>query len=147
MSEIRILREQLAVITARLDVLEEAETQMNAEPRVAAIVRAAAAISGFSAVDIVSVSRVQAVVTVRHAAILIARRLTQFSLPRLGRAFGDRDHTTVMHALARAEERYRAYADFRILCDRIEALARARLTASRLSEQQDTTDAAAHHPA
>lgn len=147
MSEIRALREQLAVIAARLDVLEGVQTRMDFEPRVATVVRAAAAISGFTAAELLSETRVAAVVTVRHATMRVAQQLTHYSLTRLGRAFGDRDHTTIMHAVQRAEQRYGADPDFRMLCDRITALAAARLTPSRLSESEGTCDAAAHHPA
>jgi chromosomal replication initiator protein len=34
----------------------------------------------------------------------IAREMTNFSYPALGRVFGGRDHSTVMHGIARADE-------------------------------------------
>jgi len=34
----------------------------------------------------------------------LAKQLTSKSLPDIGRHFGDRDHTTVMHAVARVTE-------------------------------------------
>jgi chromosomal replication initiator protein len=34
----------------------------------------------------------------------LAKQLTQRSLPEIGRRFGNRDHTTVMHAVARVTE-------------------------------------------
>ena len=35
----------------------------------------------------------------------LARELTDQTLPAIGRAFGDRDHTTVMHACKRTAQR------------------------------------------
>ena len=34
----------------------------------------------------------------------LAKQLTQRSLPEIGRKFGGRDHTTVMHAVKKVEE-------------------------------------------
>jgi len=41
----------------------------------------------------------------RQIAMYLARDLTPQSLPEIGRRFGNRDHTTVMHAIAVAEQR------------------------------------------
>jgi len=41
---------------------------------------------------------------VRQIAMYLARELTDSSYPAIGRAFGGRDHATVMHACRRAEE-------------------------------------------
>ncbi len=43
-------------------------------------------------------SRARRVAQARHVAIYLARELTNSSFPAIGRAFGRRDHTTVMHA-------------------------------------------------
>lgn len=40
----------------------------------------------------------------RHIAIYLARELTNSSFPTIGRAFGHRDHTTVMHAYRKVNE-------------------------------------------
>lgn len=40
----------------------------------------------------------------RHIAIYLARELTNSSFPAIGRAFGHRDHTTVMHAVRKVNE-------------------------------------------
>ena len=50
----------------------------------------------------------------RHVAMYLCRRHTPLSLPRIGRAFRKRDHTTVMYAVDKVEaamERYPARAE------------------------------------
>ena len=42
-------------------------------------------------------------VTARQTGMYIARRLTNRSLPEIGRKFGNRDHTTVLHAVRKIE--------------------------------------------
>jgi chromosomal replication initiator protein len=37
-------------------------------------------------------------------AMFLSKQLTSRSLPEIGRAFGGRDHTTVMHAVRKVEE-------------------------------------------
>jgi chromosomal replication initiator protein len=48
--------------------------------------------------DLLSKKRTRVVVRPRQVAMCLARELTQLSLPEIGSAFGDRDHTTVMYA-------------------------------------------------
>jgi DnaA-like protein len=42
-------------------------------------------------------------VTPRHVAMTLARRMTNHSLPEIGRRFGGRDHSTVRHAVRKWE--------------------------------------------
>lgn len=53
--------------------------------------------------DLLSASRTRAVARPRQVAMYLAKKLTQRSLPEIGRRFGGRDHTTVMHAVKRIE--------------------------------------------
>jgi chromosomal replication initiator protein len=59
---------------------------------------------GISPQELVSAARTTRVTWPRQAAMYLARELTSQSLPAIGREFGGRDHTTVMHALKRAEK-------------------------------------------
>jgi len=51
--------------------------------------------------DLIGSKRSQNIVYPRQIAMYLARDLTDLSLPKIGDAFGGRDHTTVMHATAK----------------------------------------------
>lgn len=63
---------------------------------------------GISSEELVSPTRTARLTWPRQAAMYLARELTSQSLPSIGREFGGRDHTTVMHALKRAEKQISA---------------------------------------
>ncbi|MCX6101449.1 MAG: chromosomal replication initiator protein DnaA [Candidatus Bipolaricaulota bacterium] len=46
-------------------------------------------------------SRKKEITQARQVAIYLARELTELSFPSIGREFGDRDHTTIMHAYSK----------------------------------------------
>ena len=54
--------------------------------------------------DMSSARRARAVARPRQVAMYLAKQLTSRSLPEIGRKFGNRDHTTVMHAVSRITE-------------------------------------------
>ena len=54
--------------------------------------------------DLLSARRARAVARPRQVAMYLSKQLTSRSLPEIGRKFGGRDHTTVMHAVRRIEE-------------------------------------------
>ncbi|CAN5348721.1 chromosomal replication initiator protein DnaA [soil metagenome] len=53
--------------------------------------------------DLVSARRARVVARPRQIAMYLAKRLTTRSLPEIGRKFGGRDHSTVIHAVRRIE--------------------------------------------
>jgi chromosomal replication initiator protein len=64
--------------------------------------------------DMSSSRRARNVARPRQVAMYLAKQLTSRSLPEIGRKFGNRDHTTVMHAIARVSElmgRDQSFAD------------------------------------
>jgi chromosomal replication initiator protein len=54
--------------------------------------------------DMFSARRSRAVARPRQIAMYLSKRLTTASLPEIGKKFGGKDHTTVMHAVKRVEE-------------------------------------------
>jgi chromosomal replication initiator protein len=54
--------------------------------------------------DMSSARRSRQVARPRQVAMYLAKQLTSRSLPEIGRRFGNRDHTTVMHAVSRIAE-------------------------------------------
>ena len=71
--------------------------------------------------DMSSPRRARAVARPRQVAMYLSKQLTSRSLPEIGRRFGDRDHTTVMHAVSRVTELMAADADF---AERVELVRR-----------------------
>jgi len=54
--------------------------------------------------DLISARRARAVARPRQVAMFLAKSLTSKSLPEIGRGFGGRDHTTVIHAVRKVEQ-------------------------------------------
>ncbi|MBU0643248.1 MAG: chromosomal replication initiator protein DnaA, partial [Alphaproteobacteria bacterium] len=54
--------------------------------------------------DMIGPKRVRSIARPRQVAMYLAKQLTSRSLPEIGRRFGGRDHTTVMHGVRRIEE-------------------------------------------
>ena len=54
--------------------------------------------------DMVGPKRVRAIARPRQVAMFLSKQLTLRSLPEIGRRFGGRDHTTIMHGVRKIEE-------------------------------------------
>ncbi len=68
----------------------------------------------FTASEIVGIKQTRHLVQARFAAVLLVRdRFGLLSLAEIGRKFGGRDHTTIMHALRRIAQMQEADPDFR----------------------------------
>ena len=78
--------------------------------------------------DLCGSSRSRVLVTARQIAMYLCRELTDLSLPKIGQAFGGRDHTTVMHADRKIRqlmaERRSLYNQVTDLTSRIKSTAR-----------------------
>jgi chromosomal replication initiator protein len=80
---------------------------------------------GITREELVSPSRTARLTWPRQVAMYLARELTDQTLPAIGRAFGGRDHTTVMHACKRTAARMAgdpdAFEAVRALTERLRA--------------------------
>lgn len=77
--------------------------QITARPTVRQIRDRAAEYFGIRKEDITGPCRTRNLVRPRQIAMYLSRKMTGRSFPEIGRAFGDRDHTTVMHAMRQIE--------------------------------------------
>jgi chromosomal replication initiator protein len=87
-----------------------------------------AAYFSISMEDLCGSSRSRVLVQARQVAMYLCRELTDLSLPKIGQAFGGRDHTTVMHADRKIRslmaERRSVYTQVSELTNRIKSQAR-----------------------
>ena len=81
-------------------------------PRVADIQAAVCQQYHVAPIDMTSHRRGKAVARPRQVAMYLARELTPLSLPAIGRHFGDREHSTVIHACRVTEKRIQADREF-----------------------------------
>jgi chromosomal replication initiator protein len=79
--------------------------------------------------DLCSTSRTRQLVNARQIAMYLTRELTDLSLPKIGQAFGGRDHTTVIHATNKIsglmQERHAIFDQVQELTTRIKNAANA----------------------
>jgi chromosomal replication initiator protein len=108
--------------------LDEARTQLRptlqagaASPlSVGRIIEVVATYHGMRGKDLMGPSRQRQVTRARHIAMFLARQHLQMSLPELGRAFGGRDHTTVLASVSKIESTRHEDASLQALLGRLE---------------------------
>jgi chromosomal replication initiator protein len=90
------------------DVLDDIHpASRTASPSIRDIQAAVAAAYGISVDELVSVGRSARIAWPRQVAIHLSREMTDASLNAIGKAFGGRNHATVLHACKRVSERVR----------------------------------------
>ena len=72
-----------------------------------------------SLAELLSARRSSHIAWARHVAMYLTRELTSESLPAIGRQFGDRNHTTVLHAWRRTSARLAADPERREAVDKL----------------------------
>ncbi len=76
-----------------------------------AIQRAVAEQFGMRVSDLKQKNNARQVVVPRQIAMYLAKQMTEASLPEIGRQFGNKHHTTVMHSIAKIDDQRRADKD------------------------------------
>jgi chromosomal replication initiator protein len=115
---------QLAEIVLR-DLIPDSRQSEITAPTIMAVT---AEFYGVSIDDLTGPGKTKALALARQIAMYLCRELTDLSLPRIGQTFGNRDHTTVMHADKKIRkemaERRRTYEQVQELTARIKQRAR-----------------------
>jgi chromosomal replication initiator protein len=93
----------LTVETAEAAIRDLIRTHEPKRVKIEDIQKLVASHYSVSRADILSSRRTAAVVKPRQVAMFLAKMLTPRSLPEIGRRFGGRDHTTVLHAVRKIE--------------------------------------------
>lgn len=71
---------------------------------------AVAELFSISVAELKGNDRTRAMLIPRQIAMYVAKQMTEASLPEIGREFGGKHHTTVMHSIAKIDEQRRTDA-------------------------------------
>jgi chromosomal replication initiator protein len=84
-----------------------------------AIQKAVAEQFGLRLSEIKAKNNSRSIVVPRQIAMYLAKQMTEASLPEIGRQFGGKHHTTVMHSIAKIDEQRRADKDLNRLVNKL----------------------------
>lgn len=109
--------------TISIDLVQEALKNFLEQKKkvitVEEIQRNIAAFYNIKVSDIKSKKKNKAFIKPRHTAMFLTRQLINLSLPEIGRHFGGRDHSTVLHAVQKVENMAKNDPDFQDTLDRL----------------------------
>ena len=97
-------RQQVDLSLAEIVLKDLITDDQTTEITATQVIGQTAAYFGLTIDDLCGSSRSRVLVTARQIAMYLCRELTDLSLPKIGQAFGGRDHTTVMHANRKIRE-------------------------------------------
>lgn len=86
-----------------INVMGEGAIPVQRYPSVKDIINVVANYYGFTKIDLISARRKYDITHARHVAMYLARQLTPRSMPQIGKALGNRDHTTILHGVQKIE--------------------------------------------
>ncbi len=94
------------------EVLRDLVSVLGAKPLTCDdIINRVASFCGHTRDDLIGPSRRQPLARYRQVAMYLCREYTDLSLPKIGKAFGGRDHTTVLHAVDKIRDLMQSDAD------------------------------------
>ncbi|UWZ84895.1 chromosomal replication initiator protein DnaA [Occallatibacter riparius] len=85
-----------------------------------AIQRAVAEQFGMRVADLKQKNNSRQVVVPRQIAMYLAKQMTEASLPEIGRQFGNKHHTTVMHSIGKIDEQRRTDKDLHRMLNKLQ---------------------------
>ncbi|NRA88444.1 MAG: chromosomal replication initiator protein DnaA, partial [Rhizobiales bacterium] len=89
---------------ARSALRNQVSVEENRIIRVHDIIKSVSDFYQVSKADLFSARRHRSIVRPRQIGMYLAKMLTSRSLPEIGRRFGGRDHTTVLHAVRKIDD-------------------------------------------
>ncbi|MDO5287505.1 MAG: chromosomal replication initiator protein DnaA [Actinomycetia bacterium] len=99
------LNQQTVDLDLAMAVLKDIIAESSEHPiTIGMIINETAGYFGLTVEDLTGPGRAQSVALARQIAMYLSREYTESSLPKIGQAFGGRDHTTVMHANRKIKE-------------------------------------------
>src|SRR5277367_5561159 len=98
---------ELTLATTQLCLKQFIDTQVR-KITIEAIQRAVSEQFGMRVAELKQKNNSRSVVVPRQIAMYLAKQMTEASLPEIGRQFGGKHHTTVMHSIAKIDEQRRA---------------------------------------
>jgi len=101
---------EITLVVAQQCLKQFIDTQVR-KITIEAIQRAVAEQFGMRVAELKQKNNSRQVVVPRQIAMYLAKQLTEASLPEIGRQFGGKHHTTVMHSIAKIDENRRADKD------------------------------------
>ena len=101
---------ELTLATTQLCLKQFIDTQVR-KITIEAIQRAVSEQFGMRVAELKQKNNSRSVVVPRQIAMYLAKQMTEASLPEIGRQFGGKHHTTVMHSIAKIDEQRRADKD------------------------------------
>lgn len=107
------------------ETLSDSRYMMGQRLTVDRIQRAVCEVFSVTPTDMVSKRRARVIARPRQVAMYLCKKLTKRSLPDIGRRFGGRDHTTVMHAVKRIDQLRADDASFNAQIEAVETLLKA----------------------
>jgi chromosomal replication initiator protein len=100
-------------------VLKNFIDQQTRKVTIEAIQKAVAEQFGLRLPEIKAKNNSRSIVYPRQIAMFLAKHLTEASLPEIGRQFGGKHHTTVLHSIEKIEEQRKADKDLNRLINKL----------------------------
>lgn len=100
----QLTRARISVDLAAMTLRDIAQTSDVTRIRIDDILKVVGRHYNVARADLLSPRRARSIVRPRQVGMYLAKKLTPRSLPEIGRRFGGRDHSTVLHAVRKIEE-------------------------------------------